>query len=466
MLIRKNTKAFKTIMEIISACQDRPDREKLVRLYITRAGHSINDRISIEGIQGEAALFYEMNYQAILNYLKSSTHQLHTSEEIPGLYFFRSTTNKVWDEAPFEFDEEIKKEFSALPELPITRKKEKSQSFVLPTTKKGTVSKKEKVKPAKASGDHNAGPKQPNFKLGRSIQFTNLEKVIFRSPQVTKREVLAYYDRVAEYALPYLKDRPQRARLYSDVSGRLVPMTVEGLLPSQSDDLPDWIKPVSDTRNKSGRTMLLCNDKEHLLFYVEKGCLEFQPNHSRTKSADSPDFIIIALESPDSELSKVIQVALAISDILKGLQLPSFPKTDGISGLHIYIPLDSKDKFETGRKAAENICKLVRLKMPDLVTLKGSDGYVYGKVSVDHTLNAEEKSVVAPYSLVSGQSPTVATPLLWEEVTSGLRVEDFNHETIFSRLKDHGDPFAAFMKKKVNAGDLLARLNEYYSFLF
>ena len=88
MLIRKNTKAFKTILEIITSCQDRPDRDQLVRVYITKAGDSIRERINVQGIQGEAGLFYEMSYQAILGNLKSSNHQLHQSDEIPGVYFF------------------------------------------------------------------------------------------------------------------------------------------------------------------------------------------------------------------------------------------------------------------------------------------------------------------------------------------------------------------------------------------
>ena len=118
MLLRKNTKAFKTILEIIRACRDRPDREALIRLYITRAGDTVKERISVEGIQGEAALFYEMGYQAVLGNLMSSNHQLHHSDELPGLYFFHSSSNKVWDETPFEFDEAVKKEFASLPELP------------------------------------------------------------------------------------------------------------------------------------------------------------------------------------------------------------------------------------------------------------------------------------------------------------------------------------------------------------
>ena len=121
MLIRKNTKAFKTILEILTACRDRQDREQLIRVYITKVGDTVRERINVEGIEGGAGLFYEMNYQAIMGNLKSSNHQLHQSDEIPGVYFFRSSSNKTWDESPFEFGEGIINEFSSLPELPVTR---------------------------------------------------------------------------------------------------------------------------------------------------------------------------------------------------------------------------------------------------------------------------------------------------------------------------------------------------------
>ena len=136
------------------------------------------------------------------------------------------------------------------------------------------------------------------------------------------------------------------------------------------------------------------------------------------------------------------------------------------SGLHIYVPLDSKSKFETSKAVAEYICKLIRLKIPDLVTMEGSDDHSYGKVSLSYQVNEDGKSVVAPYSLVSGESATVATPLLWEEVKEDLQLEHFNHETIFKRLKQIGDPFETLFKKKVNADTLLERMEDNYSFLF
>lgn len=202
------------------------------------------------------------------------------------------------------------------------------------------------------------------------------------------------------------------------------------------------------------------------MFYAQIGCVEFNACHSRIKSFDSPDYVILAIESPEYELAKAIDVALAAKEIFTGLQLPSFVKTDGMSGLHIYIPLDSKSAFEGSKHFAEYLCKLIRLKIPDLVTLKGSVDHAYKMVALDYVINEQGKGVVAPYSLVAGQSANVATPLLWVEVKEGLKVEAFNHETIFKRLRERGDPFEALFKKKVNANAMLEKMEQSYSFLF
>lgn len=486
MLIRKNTKAFKTILEIITACRDRPDREALIRLYITKAGDTIKERISVEGIQGGAGLFYEMGYQAVLGNLQSSNHQLHQSDETPGIYFFHSSSNKVWDETPFEFDEAIKKEFGSLPDLPAVRKKEKVEKFVFPApktkieskpaakeksptgkeagTQKVSRTQKENTEPKKSAKVVALWPKQPDYKLKQDIHFTGLERIILRQAQLTKKNVLDYYDKIAEHLLPYLKERPQLIRLYRDGQQGKASMTLDSLQHNSAEEIPDWIEATPVGKGKSQAQLLLCNDREHLLFYVQIGCLEFHAGHSRVKSLGSPDYLIIVIESPDYELNKAVDVVLAAKEILTGLQLPSLVKTDGASGLHVYIPLDAKSDFDVSRNAAEYLCKLVRLKVPDLVVLKGPGGNGYGKVSLDYSLNEQGKGVVAPYSLVA-QSGNIATPLLWEEVTEGLKAEAFSPETIFKRLKDVGDPFEGLSKKKVNADALLERLERGYGFL-
>ncbi|MEJ1237340.1 hypothetical protein WBG78_04365 [Chryseolinea sp. T2] len=479
MLIRKNTKAFKTILEIVSTCQDRPDRDKLVRLYITKAGHSIDDRINVEGIQGESGLFYEMTYQTVLSNLQSSNHQLCVSDNIPGIYFFHSTSNKIWDEAPFEFDEEIKSEFSSLPELPAVRKKEKTAKFEItgPNQKsESSPAKKDKATASNTKADVGkaakpvklqavpTGAKQPDFDLKHEIHFSNLDRIIFRDSKLDKRGLLEYYNEISDYLLPYLKDRLLWTKRDTDTLKPPIEMTVGTLFRNNEDELPRWIK-TQLTGSRQKKNNLQCNDREHLLFYVENGSLQFDHELSKIKHHDTPDYLIIGIDSPEFDITKAIDVALAANEVLEGLQLRSCPKTDGVSGFHIYISLETTSTFDTSFKVAEYICKLIGLKIPDRVSLIGSESHGYGKVTLDYSMNAPDKAIVAPYSLVPGQSTIVATPLLWDEVSKDLRVEEFNHETIFKRLKHSGDPLEN-LKKRVNADDLLERLETHYSFLF
>lgn len=486
MIIRKNTKAFKTILEIFTACRDRPDREQLIRLFITKAGDTVRERINVEGIQADPGLFYEMNYAAVLGNLKSSSHQLHQSDETPGLYFFHSSSNKVWDETPFEFDEAIKKEFGSLPDLPALRKKEKAAKFFFPgptekresspankkgkQEKNGTGEKKgtsemKQDKARKSARVVDLWPKQPDFKLKQEIQFTGLERITFRQNQLTKRDVLDYYNGIAIHLLPWLKDRPLIIRLYKDGQPGPAITDLESLEENSNEEVPDWIETVAAGKGKAKKQLLTCNDKEHLLFYVELGCLEFYTAHSRFRSFDSPDYLILTIGISDYEIEKTVEAALATKTILTGLQLPSFVKTDGISGLHIYIPLDSKGDFEETERAAEYLCKLVRLKVPELVTVTGLDDHGYGKVSLDYTLNEPNAGVIAPYSLVV-PSAHVATPLLWDELNKELQMEEFTHKTISKRLKEKGDLFGKMFSKRINAAELLERLQKHYKFFF
>lgn len=49
---------------------------------------------------------------------------------------------------------------------------------------------------------------------GRELRLTNLNKIYFPEDGITKRNLLAYYHRMAPLILPFLKDRPLVLRRY------------------------------------------------------------------------------------------------------------------------------------------------------------------------------------------------------------------------------------------------------------
>lgn len=345
MLIRKNTKAFKAIKEIITTCSKRPDRRELVRLYITRAGTAIADRISVANIQGEADLFYDMTYDTVRTNLESADRQLYQSDEEAGIYFFQTSSNKGWDETPFEFDPSIQSLFASVSELPAVRKKERGSKFIFPAAKTNPATptdKKEKV-PAKKLKKIAKGPTQPDYHLKQNIHFTELDQVIFKHPRVTKKEVLDYYDQIADALLPHLKDRPLSICIMAN--GRTTEYTNLDLV-AQDVTLPDWIARANPaSSNSSGRT-IRCQDKDQLLWWVENGGVEFRYGLSRIKALTFPDYLVIEIHSSEKKRDALMDAGRTTHSILSGLRLPSLIHTDGKTTLYISVSLDAKSNFK------------------------------------------------------------------------------------------------------------------------
>lgn len=468
MLIRRNTKAFKTIQAILTGCERRQDRKELVRVYITKAGESINERIDTTSIKGQADLFYEMTFQSVLGNLESSNHQLHESEETPGVFFFRRGANTNWDETPFEFDTKVKTEFSDLSDLPAVRKKSSSAAYVIPgaskTKKVATDGEKKKLKKEEkpetkkvVAPPSKPAEKHPRYKLKHEVAFSNLQSIVWSGSNVTKLEVLDYYDKVADLLIPYLRDRELSTR-FAHSPSEVALLTVEAL-EKRYVVLPDWIH---CHQSKGTPDKVLCEDRDHLLFLVQNGCLEFYASPARIKSK-RPDYLVIQIDSPDFDLSKAATIAKEAEVVLNALSLVPLLKVDGKSGIHIHVPLDAKSDFEVAQAVGEYVCKLLYLKLRDQVALAGGDGYAYGKVTMDYKLEYETH-FIAPWSLVMGDSVRFSAPIAPADLSSDVSQDEFTPDDIIKK-KSLQDPFEKIKTKKVNAAAVLDMLEKYYAFL-
>ncbi len=90
---------------------------------------------------------------------------------------------------------------------------------------------------------------------GQRVHLTHLNKIYFPEVGLKKRDLLAYYYRMAEYILPFLKDRPMVLRRYPDGVGGKAFFQKEA--PSF---LPDWIGTATVESEERGGEMqyILC----------------------------------------------------------------------------------------------------------------------------------------------------------------------------------------------------------------
>jgi len=278
---------------------------------------------------------------------------------------------------------------------------------------------------------------QQTVKLnGRTVHLTHTDKVYWPEDNITKGNLLAYYDEVANLILPYLKDRPQSLNRF--------PNGITGESFYQKDmagKAPSWAKTVdihSDSENKTIE-FLICNDQATLEYMVNLGCIDLNPWNSRTPHLENPDWCVIDLDPEATGFDTVIQTARTVHDVLSELKIDSFPKTSGATGIHIYIPLGAKYHYDQVRMFAELVARLVHDRAPEITSIERSPSKRQGKVYLDYLQNRHGQTLASAYSVRPKPGATVSTPLHWDEVISGLNPTQFTIHNAPARFRDAGD---------------------------
>jgi bifunctional non-homologous end joining protein LigD len=204
---------------------------------------------------------------------------------------------------------------------------------------------------------------------------------------------------------------------------------------------------------------LIGGDLATLLYLVQLGAISVDPWHSRVQSVQMADYSIIDLDpGPRAQFKRVIDVAHAVKDVLDQLGLHAIPKTSGATGLHIVLPLPAGVPNEGARTVAELVATVVAERYPKLATVeRWVKSRPASAIYVDYLQNIRGKTVAGVYSVRARPTPTVSTPLHWDEVTSGLDPRDFTIDTVPERVSRVGDLWGAAMKKPNSLDRVLPR---------
>lgn len=282
---------------------------------------------------------------------------------------------------------------------------------------------------------------------GKELKFTHLSKVYWPGEGITKRDLFNYYYRIAEYILPYLKDRPMSLNRF--------PNGIKGPSFYQKDikgKAPDWVTKTYPYVTSEGehKEYLVGDDEATLLWMASLGCIEMNPWFSRIQSPDNPDYCVIDLDPDKNTFEQVIQAAQEVKKVLDALDVPGYPKTSGSTGIHIYIPLGAKYTYDQSQLFAKVIVNLVHEQLPDFTTLERKVSSRKGKMYLDFLQNRPGATIAGPYSLRPKPGATVSMPLTWDEVKPGLKMSDFTIHNAYDRLKETGDLFKGVLAKGID----------------
>jgi bifunctional non-homologous end joining protein LigD len=267
----------------------------------------------------------------------------------------------------------------------------------------------EAAQPAPASRPSRAAP-TGNTVAG--VALSNPDRVYFPDLGVTKRELAAYYETVAERVLPGLANRP--------LTLLRCPEGVDGECFYQKHANQSVSEAVARVRVRRGEEpYAMVNDLKALVSLVQIGVLELHVWGARADRLDRPDLCVFDIDPDDAVAwDRVVETAVALRVFLEDLELAAFARVTGGKGVHVVVPLARRATWDEVRDFSHGVAEhLVRL-APTQFTAVMSKARRKGKIYIDWVRNTKEATAVASYSTRARPGAPVALPLSWEELES------------------------------------------------
>jgi bifunctional non-homologous end joining protein LigD len=281
---------------------------------------------------------------------------------------------------------------------------------------------------------------------GKDVRLTNLRKPFWPDLGITKGDLLQYYADVSRYLLPHLEDRAMVMKRYPH--GAYGEFFFMKRAPAPR---PDWIETCS-IEHDSGNVIdfPMIQDLPALLWVINLGCIDLNQWYARCDDVDRPDYLHFDLDPVEgTPFDKVLETALIVHEALGTLKMPSYAKTTGSKGIHIYIPIVRSPTQKQVWTFAKELARVLESREPQLITAEYRVAKrPKGRVLVDYNQNAWGRTLASVYSVRPGPHASVSTPVTWKEIEQGLRVEDFTLRNVRERFAEHGDLFKPLLLKR------------------
>jgi bifunctional non-homologous end joining protein LigD len=285
----------------------------------------------------------------------------------------------------------------------------------------------------------------------RSVDLTNLNKVFFPQAGLTKGDLLRYYAAIAPALLPHIRSRAMVMKRY--------PNGAEGaffFMKRTPASAPDWLQTCS-VEHGSGSVIAfpVIDDVAALLWVINLGCIDLNPWYARCDDVDRPDYLHFDLDPvKDAKKGKtpfdaVRATALEVKRGLDEIGMPSFAKTTGSNGIHVYVPIALGPVQKDVWRFAKAFAFAMAARHPELITAEYTIARrPAGRVLVDYNQNAWGQTLASVYSVRPTPRATVSAPVTWNEVEKGVELDDFRLDNMPARVAKAGDLWAPLLAKR------------------
>jgi len=291
-------------------------------------------------------------------------------------------------------------------------------------------------------------------RFGRiAVETSNEDKVLFPDAGLTKGDLMDYYEKVADRMLPWLEDRPLVLHRFPDGIGK------PGFYQKQvAEHFPGWVDRVEVRKGEGGsQELVVCNKKATLVYLANLGCITLHPWLCRRDRLDHPDQLVVDLDPPGGDFAEVRKAARWVRDLLQELGLPVYLKTTGSKGVHLVVPLDRREDFDSVRAFARECMELLVARHPDALTTEVRKSKRRGRVFLDVARNAYAQTAVAPWSVRPVPGAPVSAPIAWKEL-GRVDARSFTLLNLFRKTARRADPWKGMRRRARGLGTARRRL--------
>lgn len=299
----------------------------------------------------------------------------------------------------------------------------------------------EKIKKQKADSKHSEAP----------FVITHPDKILYPEDEITKKDLLNYYETISEYILPYISYRPLTlVRCPSSYAKCFYQRHF-------NESTPETLLPFEDPNDKEHERYIYLNNREGLLSLVQMGVLEIHPWGSRIDHIEQPDTLVIDLDpAAGIPWKQVVSAALEVREHLAQYHLKSFVKSTGGKGLHVVIPIIPEYDWEIIKEFTHTFVKFLEKLKPSEYISTMTKSKRTGKIFVDYLRNQRTATAIGAYSTRARPHAPVSTPLAWDELSNRIEENSYTIKTLPKRLEQlKEDPWKEYWQIKQSL-----RLNE------
>lgn len=279
---------------------------------------------------------------------------------------------------------------------------------------------------------------------GRRIALTNLDKVLFPETRTTKGELVHYYTRVASALLPHLRDRPISFVRYPD--GGTGHQFVTKHLPPGT---PAWVH-SSETPGKTETIRQVVVQDLPTLVWAANLVAELHTPQWREDAYGIADRLVVDLDpGAPADILTCRDAAFLVRERLAADGVTAYAKTSGSKGLHLVAALEPVPSDEVTAYTKALAVELARAH-PSLIVADMAKARRPGRVFLDFSQNAAAKTTAAPYTVRARPTPTVSTPVEWEELAAASAATDlvFTIDEVPERIARMGDLLAPMLNPR------------------